>query len=217
MPARVDTTLEANLVESKSKVRIEYYFLVLNTGNQVTRIKILNPTPGIWTIIVKGDIVIDGTYNAWLPITGMVSPGVKFVDSIPNTTIVIPATTLGSITVGAYNHIDNTLYDKSSWGPTILIENPDLVAPGVNVLGTYPDNVRGEMTGTSVASSITTGACALLLQWGIIEGNDVTLNTYRIKALLIRGCTREPNIEYPSDQWGYGRLNLINTFNQLRP
>ena len=72
------------------------------------------------------------------------------------------------------------------------------------------------MTGTSVSASITAGACALMLQWGLIQGNDITLNTYRIRAFLIRGCSRDPNIQYPSLQWGYGRLNLFNTFNQIR-
>jgi hypothetical protein len=56
-----------------------------------------------------------------------------------------------------------------------------------------------------------------MLQWGIIQNNDVTLNTYRIRAYLIRGANRDNNIEYPSLQWGYGKLNLLNTFNQIRP
>lgn len=84
----------------------------------------------------------------------------------------------------------------------------------MNVLGTYPKN-NGTMTGTSASASITAGGCALLLQWGIIEGNDRTLNTYRIRAFLIRGCTRNANRGYPNTQWGYGKLNLANTFNQL--
>jgi hypothetical protein len=71
------------------------------------------------------------------------------------------------------------------------------------------------MTGTGVAAAITTGASALMLEWGIVNGNDVTLNTYRIRAFLIRGCERDPNIEYPNYEWGYGKLNLLNTFNQL--
>jgi len=90
-----------------------------------------------------------------------------------------------------------------------------LVAPGVDVSGIYPIG-NGTMTGTSVAAAITTGACALMLQWGIVEQNDVSLNTNRIKSFLIRGCKREPNIQYPSYQWGYGKLDLLNTFMQFR-
>ena len=71
------------------------------------------------------------------------------------------------------------------------------------------------MTGTSVASSITAGAAALLFQWGIVKGNEMLLDTYRIKALLIQGCDRDIGMTYPNIQWGYGKLNLLNTYNQL--
>ena len=102
-------------------------------------------------------------------------------------------------------------------GPTRnMLNSPDLTAPGVNVTGIYPTG-NGEMTGTSVAAAITAGACSLMLQWGIVQRNDVSLNTYRIKTYLIRGCRRDPNIQYPNFQWGYGKLDLFNTFRQLRP
>ena len=75
----------------------------------------------------------------------------------------------------------------------------------------------GTMTGTSVATAITAGACALMLQWGIVRQNNVSLNTYSIRSFLIRGCRRDPNIQYPNSQWGFGKLDLFNTFRQLRP
>lgn len=74
----------------------------------------------------------------------------------------------------------------------------------------------GTMSGTSVSSAITAGAAALLLEWGILKENDMTLNTYRVRSFLIRGCDRDINIQYPSAQWGYGRLNLFQSFNLLR-
>jgi hypothetical protein len=92
---------------------------------------------------------------------------------------------------------------------------PCLTAPGVNVGGIFPGG-QGTMTGTSVAAAITTGACALMLQWGIVQGNDVSLSSYQIRAFLLRGCERDINIVYPNNQWGYGRLNLINTFTMMR-
>jgi len=73
------------------------------------------------------------------------------------------------------------------------------------------------MSGTSASAAITAGACALMLQWGIVEKNDVSLDSYRIRSNLIAGCERDPNIDYPNNQWGYGRLNLYNTFRSLRP
>jgi hypothetical protein len=72
------------------------------------------------------------------------------------------------------------------------------------------------MSGTSAAAAITAGACALMLQWGIVQGNDTSLSTYQIRAYLIRGCKRNPLMLYPNTQWGYGALDLIQTFNLMR-
>ncbi len=216
VPARTGTELSSRLVLERTTVVVQYYFPVEGSGGQLTVVRLLDATPGIWTIIVHGDIILDGTYHAWLPLTGFVSPTVEFLTPTPYYTIVVPATTIGVITVGAYNSSNNALYVRTSWGPTRLpMMSPDLVAPGVNVSGLYPGGY-GTMEGTSVATAITTGASALLLQWGIVQGNDTAISTYQIRAYLIRGCTRSPTIVYPNAQWGYGQLNLLQTFNLMR-
>lgn len=216
IPAKTGTLYEAKLVLEKSKVSVEYFFPTEGTGSQLTIVRIYDATPGVWTVMVYGEIVLDGTFNAWLPITGFVSPDVEFLSPIPNYTIVVPATSMGTITVGAYNSENNSLYSKTSWGPTRLpMMSPDFVAPGVNVSGVYPTGY-GTMSGTSVSTAITTGACALLLQWGVIEDNDPSMSTYQAKAYLVRGCIRDPKLEYPNTQWGFGRLNLLRTFELMR-
>ena len=215
-PAKSGMSYDTKLILEEAGVTVAYYFPVEGSGSQLTVVKLFNATPGIWTIIVHGDIVLDGSYYAWLPLTGFVSPGVEFVTPVPNTTVVVPSTAFGTITCGAYNGSTGSLYLRSSWGPTRApYQAPDLVAPGVNVGGVYPSGY-GTMDGTSVSCAITAGACALLLQWGIVEGNDVAMSTYQVKAYLIRGCTRSENIKYPNPQWGYGRLNLMQTFNLMR-
>jgi len=207
---------ETQLVLERSKIRVEYYFPISGSGAHFIRIGFLNPTPGIWDVILYGDIILNGKFNAWLPITGLASKGISFLTPDPFTTVVTPGTSIGGITCGAYNDRNNSLYINSSWGFTrTSLVKPDLVAPGVDVAGIFPMG-NATMTGTSVAAAITAGACALMLQWGIVEQNDVSLNTHRIKALLIRGCSRATNTIYPSEQWGYGKLNLFNTFKQLR-
>ncbi len=90
-------------------------------------------------------------------------------------------------------------------------DGPDLVAPGYQIGGFYPTGY-GYMNGTSVATAITAGAAALLMQWGIVEGNDYGFCTPLIAAFLIRGCTRIESREYPNSQWGYGMLNLLQSF-----
>ena len=214
--AKSGQTTVTKLILEKSTVKVVYHFPIAESGVELIVVEILNPTPGVWTVTLYGDIILDGKFNAWLPVTGFVTEGVDFLNPDPYTTIVAPGTGAGFITCGAYNEKDNSLYFNSSWGPTrSLLLKPDLVAPGVGVSGIYPLG-NGNMTGTGVAAAITAGACALMLQWGIVGKNDVSLNTQRIKAYLIRGCRREQDIPYPNYQWGYGKLDLYNTFRQLR-
>ena len=215
-PARSGVSYDTKLVLEEAAVTISYYFPVEGSGSQLTVVRIFDATPGIWTIIVHGDIVLNGTYHSWLPLTGFVSPSVEYLTPTPNTTIVVPSTAFGIISCGAYNGNTDSIYIRSSWGPTRApAQAPDLVAPGVSVGGVFPSGY-GTMDGTSVSNAITAGACALLLQWGIVEGNDVAMSTYQARAYLIRGCTRSENLKYPNQQWGFGSLNLIQTFNLMR-
>ena len=71
------------------------------------------------------------------------------------------------------------------------------------------------MSGTSVAAAISAGAGALMLQWGIVEGNDIAISTFRIRAYFIIGANRNPGIIYPSLQWGFGSLNLSQAINLI--
>ena len=216
IPAKPNTFTENSLVLEKSTVTVDYHFPVEGSGGQATVIRILNATSGLWTITLHGDIVLDGSYHAWLPIDGFVSPNVEFLEASPYSTITNPATAQGVIKTGAYNIINNSLYLNSSWGPTRNeMISPDFVAPGVNVGGFYPYGY-GVMSGTSAAAAITAGACALFLEWGIVDENDIALSTFQIRAYLIRGCTRSDTLAYPNYQWGYGRLNVINSFNSMR-
>lgn len=215
-PARSGISYDTKLILEEAGVTIAYYFPVEGSGSQLTVIKLYNATPGIWSIIVHGDIILNGTYHSWLPLTGFVAPGVEFLTPSSNTTIVVPATAFGIISCGAYNATTDSMYIRSSWGPTRApAQAPDLVAPGVGVGGIYPTG-DGTMDGTSAANALTAGACALLLQWGIVDGNDVAMSTYQARAYLIRGCTRSESLKYPNPQWGYGSLNLMQTFNLMR-
>lgn len=214
--AKALSTTTAQLILEPTIVTVSYLFPIGGSGDQVTIVRILNASRGIWTITAYGDIIIDGSIQAWLPITGFVSPDVEFSYSNPYGTITFPSTGLGPIHCGAYNSIRNSLYPNSSWGPTrIGPESPDFVAPGYQVGGFYPTGY-GYMDGTSPAAAITAGACALLMQWGVVNGNDLGLSTPSIKAYLIRGCTRTETMEYPNPKWGFGTLDLMRTFFYMR-
>jgi subtilisin family serine protease len=216
VPAKSGSRQMFSLVLEKAQVGIEYFFPVEGSGAQLSIIRLYTPTPGIWTITVHGDIVLDGTYNAWLPLTGFVTPGLEFLTANPYTTIVSPATMFGSIVSGAYDPSTNSLFPPSSWGPTRTPSmSPDLVAPGVGIGGFYPTGF-GRMDGTSVSGAITGGASALLMQWGVVNNNDPAMSTYQIRAYLLRGCNRPETMTFPNNKWGYGSLNLMQTFNLMR-
>ena len=118
------------------------------------------------------------------------------------------------ITVGAYDPVYDTYADFSGRGPAD--ENtfwetakPDLVAPGVDILTAAPDGRYTRQTGTSFAVPFVTGAAALLMQYGIINGNDPYLYGEKVKAYLRRGAAPLPGIrEYPDERVGYGSLCL---------
>ncbi|MBZ4669180.1 MAG: prtP 3 [Defluviitaleaceae bacterium] len=217
IPSRFGEQERINFTLERTKVWVDYIYPEPRTGDQLTMLRFEDPTPGNWIITLHGDFIVDGRYHAWLPREGWVDPETVFLRPVPQTTVTVPGTGEGTITVGAYNHVDNSLYSASGRGPTRDDEiKPDLVAPGVNIEGPLPGGRYGRMTGTSIAAALTAGAAALILEWGIIKGNDPTLTTRKVRTYLIRGAKRRPSIRYPDNSWGYGELNLLNAFQFLR-
>jgi subtilisin family serine protease len=208
IPFSIGSRYTQRLLFENTVVSVEYFRSV----NTIIFIRFERATQGIWDITLYGDIIVSGEYYAWLPITGQVDEGIEFLKPIPEYTIVYPATSTRCLTCGAYNSNDRSLFVSSSWGPTRHPDfAPDFVAPGVNVAGTYPTG-RGTMTGTSVSAAIVSGASALLLEWGILQGNMSSMDGPLIKALLISGCERNEGVIYPNNKWGFGRINLYRTF-----
>ena len=159
----------------------------------------------------------------WLPSEGLVSDETVFLRPTPDTTITLPGNTAAPITVGAYNHLNNSIYIHSSRGFTPSgIVKPELAAPGVNVIGpAVGRRINGSIpmttrSGTSVAAAHVAGAVASLFGWGIVESNQITMSQASVKSYLIRGARRNPALRYPNEEWGYGALDLYETFRRIR-
>ncbi len=177
------------------------------------------PLPiGIYKITVRARQITDGNYNMYLPTVEEVTAQTAFTISNENITLTIPATAQNVITVGGYDSERGIIASFSGKGNTlnVVFAKPDLVAPAVNTSTAKVGGGYGFFTGTSMAAPFVTGSVALMMQWGIVQGNDPFLYGERVKSYLKSGATRRPDISYPNNSWGYGTLCLFNTMLQLR-
>ena len=90
---------------------------------------------------------------------------------------------------------------------------PDLVAPGVEVVTATTGGGYAAFTGTSFATPFVTGSAALLMEWGIVRGNDPYLYGEKVKAYLRRGAKTLPGFaRYPNEEVGYGEDVIIRLY-----
>lgn len=166
-------------------------------------------TGGVWRIILTPRKIVSGAYELWLPSENVLNKGTGFLFPTDHTTLTIPSTAGRVITVGAYNALTFVYADFSGRGytrETNLIK-PDIVAPGVDVTTAAVGGGYAQFTGTSFATPFVTGGAALLMEWGIVKGNDPYLFGEKVKAYLRRGARPLPGFtEYPNPQVGYGAL-----------
>lgn len=129
---------------------------------------------GIWRIRLNPVSIKNGEYHLWLPGGGVLNPGTGFLFPTPDVSMTIPSTAIRVISVGAYDSRLMSYVDFSGRGYAQGFRGakPDLVAPGVNITTTFPGGGYGAVSGTSFATPFVTGSAALLMEWGIVEGND---------------------------------------------
>ena len=217
VPLRDGATATYNFVFEQTTVSVDYRIEAKTTGSLLVFLRFVNPKRGIWKVRVYPESIVGGVYNMWLPLQQFTEGDVFFLRSNPDVTLTIPSSASQVISIGAYNAANRSLYADSSRGfSTTGVVKPDFAAPGVDVYG--PDR-RGNYTretGTSVAAAITAGAVAQVMQWAIVERNAPVISNAGIKNMLIRGTTKPNQQEFPNTGWGYGALNVFNSFDILR-
>ena len=165
---------------------------------------------GVWKIRLTPVRIVGGRYDMWLS-SERTSANTRFLRPDVYTTLTVPSTASSVITVGAYDAYNFSYADFSGRGYTRATNQikPDIVAPGVNISCIAPGGGMVQRTGTSFATPFVTGSAALMMELGIIQGNDLFLYGEKVKAYMIRGARRLAGYEnYPNPLLGYGALCL---------
>lgn len=169
---------------------------------------------GVWRINLTPVRIVDGRYDIWLPESATLNEDTRFFSPSEDTTLTVPSAASKVITVGAYNSRTDAYADFSGRGYTRINDNikPDIVAPGVNIVSTAVNGGYTIRSGTSMAVPFVSGSAALLMQWGIVQNNDLYLYGEKVKAYLIRAARHLPGEPVPSRRTGWGALCLRNVF-----
>lgn len=200
-----------------TRVSLTYKLFLERSNAELIIMQFKAPTEGIWKVIVEPVQVAEGVFHMWLPVTEFLQGDVYFLESNPDFTITEPGNTLTSMTVGFYNGVENSVAISSGRGYTRGRGiKPDFVAPGVNVTGAVLRNQFAERTGSSIAVGITAGAAALMLEWVIYVQGFQAADSVQVRSLLSLGTSRIEGEAYPNRTWGYGTLDLYQSFEELR-
>ena len=216
VPLRGENTVSFLL--EQTRITVYTQIADVSAGSQFIFMRFENPMSGIWRILIRNSLDIRETFHLWLPVRGFITDETYFLRPDPDTTITDPGNARYPITVTAYDHTRNSIYIHASRGYSRSGQiKPDLAAPGVNILGASSSGRRlTRMSGTSVSAAHLAGAAAILLSWGILDGNYPYLNTPVLKSIFIRGAQRNPALTYPNREFGYGTLDLYEAFLRLR-
>ena len=183
----------------------EIYLTFQGAGNY------LSVENGIWTLRLIPGRLISGSFDLWLPGGNAIGSQTRFFSPTADTTLTIPSTARSSITVGAYDPRLSSYASFSGRGYTRILHEvkPNLAAPGVNIPAPRSGGGYASFTGTSFATPFVSGSAALMMEWGILRGNDPFLYGEKLKAYLIAGAKPiASESEYPNRRVGWGALCL---------
>ena len=214
--ALINDTQYQTFIFEKTSVKVNYYIPEAISGDELIRIRFFDLQPGIWKLRLTGNLILDGRFNVWMSQSGLKAKdtGFSLVDTYGTTTN--PANSKIIVTIAAYNQNNDNLVNYSGVAfEKNYVNGIDVAAGGVNALTIAPNNKIELANGTSVAAAIGAGACALIFQWGIVEGNYPHMYAQALKTFLIRGTDMRSGDIYPNPSLGYGKLNIYKIFKNI--
>ncbi|MEA3012713.1 MAG: hypothetical protein QOD42_1258 [Sphingomonadales bacterium] len=226
-PLRRDAPELKELLPNGNLVKANYFGLMSENTRSLLQIQLFpkpdgDIEPGAWKIEIKGDTVrTNDPIHAWIEMNSIRT--IQFMDNPEERcTITVPGTTQYVITVGAVEvNADLIAQTNSSMGPTLAnVQKPDLVAPGVAIVGAGAGSRSGAEPfarfGTSLAAPHVAGSIALVLSaWAKKSEPDGIPNQTVIRRHLLDSSAWF-SVE-GDHQLGHGRLDAAAFFEASRP
>jgi subtilisin family serine protease len=214
--------------QAGNRVRVDVDVNADGTGDQRAVVTVAQGSaafiqPGTWKLLLRGDAITHGRYDAWIERTNRSLAGeqMRFLPAVADNTrtISIPGTARRIITVGSYvtravdlGEVEGAVSPFSSRGPTRYgLQKPEIVAPGQSIISARnhnsgqpanPDAAHTQMPGTSMASPHVAGVAALVLS------QQPGLTCEQVKQILMRAARRTgAAATAPDNTWGNGMLD----------
>ncbi|WP_373689075.1 S8 family serine peptidase [Clostridium sp. YIM B02551] len=217
IPPKLNESTQINFIYEQTRMFVQYFIPEVISGDQQITIVARNIREGIWIFRLTGENVSIGKYDSWLPQRKIIAPETRFIRPNPYMTLTSPSTSRETISVAYYNQNFDSIEEKSGRGyPTSGEIKPDLAAGGINAITTSVGGGIATVSGSSVAGAVVAGCVALLLQWGILKGNDPEMYSTKIRTYLTRGTSKREGDTYPNQEWGYGTINMKSVFDNIR-
>ena len=217
IPSTLNSQDTNTFIFEQTTAKISYSIPEQLSGDELITVFLDNIQSGTWTFKLNADYTLNGVFNAWIPQEGITVGNTQFLSPIPYNTVTSLGTSKYIITVACYNqNNDNIVISSGTASLNNIINVLDLAAGGVNVqtIGANSTTIS-IVNGTSVSAAVVAGACALLLEWGIINGNDPNIYSQSIKYYLTGGTRKRSGDVYPNPQWGFGILDMIKVFRNM--
>ena len=164
---------------------------------------------GIWKLRIEPIEIVWNLAELWLPVSETANERTRFLEPTLAGTFTVPSAAENVISVAAYDALSGAYADFSGRAFQVLpwAGKPDLAAPGVDIQTAAVGGGYRRVSGTSFATPFVTGGAALLMEWGIVRGNDPFLFGNKVKAYLRRGAKELSGFtETPNARVGYGAL-----------
>ena len=126
--------------------------------------------------------------------------------------IMYPARLPHCIAVGATDELDN-LCDEQIWGNGLSSNygsEIDVVAPGNNIISTYPGGIFATASGTSMSTACVSGTAAMILS------ANLNLSNSGVREIIRESCDNLMDAGW-DEYTGYGRINLQEAMKGLQP